>query len=195
MPGYNLPSRGTARTIPIFLYCSFVSFCVLFVCKCVLYNCHWVATHLQLTNISKIVFLSQLWECLLFLQRHINFNAGLRKLHVWCPLILGVILLRHDTTWFPPCCIGLDIFLRRAAWCRVAAGMLNALAAGLIPNWPWCISSKAYYKVRIWNVITIWINMQGIRILKLKKNECIIINNGITFWHLCINMQVAFLWI
>jgi hypothetical protein len=30
----------------------FVSFCVLFVCKCVFYNCHRVATHLQLTNIS-----------------------------------------------------------------------------------------------------------------------------------------------
>jgi len=30
----------------------FVSFCVLFVCKCVLYYCHWVATQLQLTNIS-----------------------------------------------------------------------------------------------------------------------------------------------
>jgi hypothetical protein len=26
----------------------FVSFCVLLVCKCVLYNCHRVATHLQL---------------------------------------------------------------------------------------------------------------------------------------------------
>ena len=30
----------------------FVSFCVLFVCKCVLYYGHWVATQLQLTNIS-----------------------------------------------------------------------------------------------------------------------------------------------
>jgi hypothetical protein len=65
MPGYNSPSRGTARTLPKFLYCSqnfcvvlcivcFVSFCVLFVCKCVSYNCHRVATQLQLTNISHI---------------------------------------------------------------------------------------------------------------------------------------------
>jgi hypothetical protein len=30
----------------------FVSFCVLFVCKCVLNYCHRVATQLQLTNIS-----------------------------------------------------------------------------------------------------------------------------------------------
>jgi hypothetical protein len=29
-----------------------LSFCVLFVCKCVLYCCHRVATQLQLANIS-----------------------------------------------------------------------------------------------------------------------------------------------
>jgi hypothetical protein len=63
MPGYNSPSRGTARTLPKFLCCSqtfcvvlcivcFVSFCVLFVCECELYYCHRVATQLQLTNIS-----------------------------------------------------------------------------------------------------------------------------------------------
>jgi len=34
---------------------SFVSFCALFVCKCVLYYCHRVATHLQLTNISHYI--------------------------------------------------------------------------------------------------------------------------------------------
>ena len=32
-----------------------VLFCVLFVCKCVLYYCHLVSTQLQLTNISYIV--------------------------------------------------------------------------------------------------------------------------------------------
>jgi hypothetical protein len=66
MPGYNSQRRGTARILPylscstycLFLccsvYCLFLCRSVLFVCKCVLYNCHQVATQLQLTNISNI---------------------------------------------------------------------------------------------------------------------------------------------
>jgi hypothetical protein len=34
------------------VFCFIVLFCVLFVCKCVLYYCHQVTTQLQLTNIS-----------------------------------------------------------------------------------------------------------------------------------------------
>ena len=45
MPGYNSQRRDTARTLPKLI----VLFCVLFVCKCVLY-CHRVSTQLQVNK-------------------------------------------------------------------------------------------------------------------------------------------------
>jgi hypothetical protein len=40
--------------VPFWVFYFIVLFCVLFVCKCVLYYCPRVSTHLQLTNTSHI---------------------------------------------------------------------------------------------------------------------------------------------
>jgi len=44
-------ARLTYCCVVLCIVC-FASFCVLFVCKCALYYCHWLATQLQLTDIS-----------------------------------------------------------------------------------------------------------------------------------------------
>jgi hypothetical protein len=55
MPRYNSQRRGTARSLPELI----MLFCVLFVCKCVLYYLHRVSNQLQL-NIS--IYLSIIYN-------------------------------------------------------------------------------------------------------------------------------------
>ena len=62
IPGYNSQRQGMACTLlnqllnALFYVLLTVLFCVLSVCKCVLYYCHRVSTQLQLTNIYQIVY-------------------------------------------------------------------------------------------------------------------------------------------
>ena len=90
------------------LFCVFwfiVLFCVLFVCKCVLYYCHRVSTQLHLTNISNIknciyfkIFVSQRSEILIWTCFPMPYRIGLNDISTdKCSFLLRVIQFEDVT--------------------------------------------------------------------------------------------------
>jgi len=59
---YELQCTLTVTCVLLWVFCFLVLFCVLFVCKCVLYYCHRVSTQLQLTNMSYYVISTRLLD-------------------------------------------------------------------------------------------------------------------------------------
>jgi len=100
MPGYNSQRRRTARTLPKLI----VVFCVLFVCKCVLYYGHRVSTQLQLTNISIYLSLSlvgrlQVKSALDI--RHTNLNSNGCGANIYRQTGEGMFKIQRFTGNFP----------------------------------------------------------------------------------------------
>jgi hypothetical protein len=70
MSGYNSQRRSTARTSQISfkffidMYVPLSVFCVLFVCKCVMYYCYRVSTQLQLNIYHVISYTKKIQTCI-----------------------------------------------------------------------------------------------------------------------------------
>ena len=70
MPGYKSQRQGTACTLPKLI----VLFCVLFVCKCVLYCCHTGCqpncSYIYIYICHNCCTVTAVWQRLLFIQTH-----------------------------------------------------------------------------------------------------------------------------
>ena len=74
------------------VFCFIVLFCVLFVCKCVLYCCHRVSTHLQLTN---MLVISKFYTLYVF---SLKINI-FYKIHLQVFNVISIVLYHSGPTF------------------------------------------------------------------------------------------------
>jgi len=77
--------------VPFWVFCFLVLFSALFVCKCVLYYCHWLSTQLHLTNISMSASINVKHDCGCLVQpKHVGFSITITKCCVWADCCIVV---------------------------------------------------------------------------------------------------------
>jgi len=105
MLGYNSRRRETAHAIPKLI----VLFCVLFVCKCVLYYGNRVSTQLQITNIS--IYLSKNAVLVYFAAEDWNLNFRFVFHKKWEIPWTDKSLLNSQGKFYEVCCVDWFIIL------------------------------------------------------------------------------------
>jgi hypothetical protein len=72
--------------VPFCIFCFIVLFCVLFVCKCVLYYCQRFSTQLQLTNVSYHIIYRNIYHITSYLISY-HFIDHITSYHIPCRII------------------------------------------------------------------------------------------------------------